>query len=69
MDKYIQQRKIKKKGGFDEIELAILIDEQNAPVKIKLDDEENEEIEPEYDGTYIRRRALIDQMLMENSNF
>ena len=69
MDKYIQQRKIKKGGGFDEIELAILIDEQNAPIKLNLDDEENEDIEPEYDGTYIRRRALIDQMLMENRNF
>ena len=59
-----------KKNPYDEIEFAILKKAEDAPqgkYKANGDLEENTgDIEPEYKGQYVRRRALVDQMLINN---
>lgn len=72
VDKFKQAQK-RKKNPYDEIERAVLTKVANAPLlkskALKIaDGDVNEDIEPEYDGNYIRRRALVDQMLIKNGN-
>ena len=52
--------------------MAVLIKADNAPITKSRAEKEKDgdvdaDIEPEYDGQFIRRRALVDQMLINNS--
>ena len=70
VDQFKRKSKIRK-NPYDDIERAILVKAADAPVqkksraeKEKDGEELDEDIEPEYNGAYIRRRALVDQMLI-----
>ena len=66
VDKFKRKQKIKK-DPYGDIETAILIKASDAPVQKKSraekerDGEElDEDVEPEYKGHHIKRRALVD---------
>ena len=72
VDKFKRKQKIKK-NPYGEVEAAILVKAADVPVqkksrveKEKDGEELDDDIEPEYHGQFVRRRALVDQMLMSN---